>query len=563
MSLSQKSTDSRQATAVDDLAENYFAKFMDLNPLLATYLGVDISTDQMPDLTPEGLASLSDLRRETLTQLGDVESVDKIDRVTTAALRSSLEVEEDLREAGCDEALLRNVASPVQDVRDVFDLMPRTTTEDWEIIASRLGHVQDALEGYAASLRSAAQRGNVASQRQIEATSVQARHIGATSGYFEAMVEESQDVLPAPLLKQMQTQATRARTSYVEFADFLESDLAPMASAKDAVGQERYALHSRALLGSQIDLEDTYAWGQEELARIENEMDATAQRIRPGQSARQTIHDLTKDPNYLIHDRDEFVAWMQSTSDAALEALDGVYFDIPEPLRRIECLISTSGKGSITYTPPSENFARPGRMWWDLPVGVDSFSPWLEMTTVHHEGVPGHHLQAASAMYNRAELNRWRRFGSWVSGHGEGWAQYAERLMAELGFLDDDANYLGMLDNQSVRAARVVLDIGIHCEFEAPAEVGGGRWDFDKAWKFLSAHASRNEKSLQFEITRYLGWPGQAASYKVGERLWLDLRARAAAEQGSAFSLKQFHTDALKIGSVGLDVLRDALHDRN
>lgn len=147
----------------------------------------------------------------------------------------------------------------------------------------------------------------------------------------------------------------------------------------------------------------------------------------------------------------------------------------------------------------------------------------------------------------------------WVSGHGEGWALYAEWLMAELGYMDDPGNYLGLLDGQSLRAARVVLDIGIHCELPAPASVGGGSWTYDKAWDFLNRHANQGEGQLRFELDRYLGWPGQAPSYKVGERLWMQVRDELAARDGAAFDLKAFHRRALDVGSVGLDVLRGAL----
>jgi uncharacterized protein (DUF885 family) len=198
-------------------------------------------------------------------------------------------------------------------------------------------------------------------------------------------------------------------------------------------------------------------------------------------------------------------------------------------------------------------------MWWSVPKGVTEFATWRELSTVYHEGVPGHHLQIAQTAYLRDRLNRWRRLASWVSGHGEGWALYAERLMAELGYLDDPADYLGLLDSQSLRAARVVIDIGVHCGLPAPAEVDGGEWTYDKAWQLLTAHASKSEGTLRFELDRYLGWPGQAPAYKIGERQWLQLRADAEAAAGEAFDLREFHQRALNLGSVGLDVLRAAV----
>jgi uncharacterized protein (DUF885 family) len=250
---------------------------------------------------------------------------------------------------------------------------------------------------------------------------------------------------------------------------------------------------------------------------------------------------------------------MQGKADEAIANLADSQFDIPVPVRRIECMIAPTHTGGIYYTGPSEDFTRPGRMWCSVPKGVERFSTWRELTTVYHEGVPGHHLQIAQTMVRAETLNRWRRLLAWTSGHGEGWALYAERLMADLGYLDDPGTRLGMLDGQSLRAARVVLDIGIHCGFEAPPEVGGGEWDYDKAWAFLTAHAHEKEPFLRFELDRYLGWPGQAPSYKVGERLWMQLRDELRRREGPAFDLKAFHRKALDLGSVGLDVLRDAV----
>lgn len=198
-------------------------------------------------------------------------------------------------------------------------------------------------------------------------------------------------------------------------------------------------------------------------------------------------------------------------------------------------------------------------MWWSVPPGVEDFGTWREKTTVYHEGVPGHHLQIAQATYRSALLNRWRRLICWVSGHGEGWALYAERLMEQLGFLDDPGDRMGMLDAQRMRAARVVLDIGVHLGMPCPDEWGGGTWDADKAWPFLKANVNLAEPFVRFELDRYLGWPGQAPAYKVGQRLWEQARDEAAT--GSGFDLRDFHRRALDLGSVGLDVLREALAD--
>jgi uncharacterized protein (DUF885 family) len=215
---------------------------------------------------------------------------------------------------------------------------------------------------------------------------------------------------------------------------------------------------------------------------------------------------------------------MQALADRAISELNGTHFDIPEQVRRIECCLAPTSDGGIYYTGPSEDFTRPGRMWWAVPAGIDSFSTWQEVTTVYHEGVPGHHLQVAQTAVRADQLNRWRRMIAWCSGHGEGWALYSERLMEEMGYLDDPGERMGMLDSQAMRASRVVVDIGMHLELEIPADNTLG--DADGRARSTPASGSRRSwagsscgriaacrtRNLRFRLNRYLGWPGQAPS---------------------------------------------------
>jgi uncharacterized protein (DUF885 family) len=203
-------------------------------------------------------------------------------------------------------------------------------------------------------------------------------------------------------------------------------------------------------------------------------------------------------------------------------------------------------------------------MWWAVPDGITDFSTWREVTTVYHEGVPGHHLQVAQTAYRSELLNRWQRLMCWVSGHGEGWALYSERLMDDLGYLDDPADKLGMLDAQGFRAARVIVDIGMHLELEIPADNPfgfhpGETWTSQLGLEFMRQHCRMDDAFIKFEVNRYLGWPGQAPSYKVGERIWLQARDEAQARQGADFDLKAFHRAALDLGALGLDPMRQAL----
>ena len=246
---------------------------------------------------------------------------------------------------------------------------------------------------------------------------------------------------------------------------------------------------------------------------------------------------LDADPARRIHGAENFQAWMQDLADRTIADLADTHFDIPEPVRRIECCLAPTHDGGIYYTGPSEDFARPGRMWWSVPDGIDDFSTWREVTTVYHEGAPGHHLQVAQTAYRKEVLNRWQRTMCWVSGHGEGWALYSERLMEELGYLDEPGNKLGMLDAQGFRAARVVVDIGMHLELEIPVDNPfgfhpGETWTPELGLEFMRQHCRMADPFIKFEVNRYLGWPAQAPSYKVGERIWLQARDEVQAAQG-------------------------------
>lgn len=533
-----------------------------LSPMHATYLGVPGREDELDDLSPAGIAAHSDLRRATLAELTTATPADDVDRVTVAAMTDRLGLAEERHAAGLDEMSLNVLASPLQEVRDVFDLMPQDSDAHWRTFAVRMSRIPDALEGYRQSLLAARERGLVSPRRQIVACAKQSRDLTTDDGYFTTLLAGSKTAdgpLEGDVRAQLADAAKSASAAYGEMADWLERELLPHAPEADACGRERYALESRYFLGSAVDLEETYAWGQQEVASLAAQMTQIAEGLEPGASIQRGTEILDADPKYQLHGTDALKAWMQERADEAISNLKDVHFDIPEPAQRIECLIAPTQTGGIYYTGPSNDFSRPGRMWWSVPKGKTEFQTWNELTTVYHEGVPGHHLQIAQTVYRSGLLNKWRRLESFTSGHAEGWALYAERLMAELGYMDDPGNRMGWLGGQSLRAARVVIDIGVHCGFEAPEEVGGGAWDYDKAWTYLTRYGFMDEKSLRFELDRYLGWPGQAPSYKIGERLWLQLRDEVKRREGEAFDPKSFHRRALDIGGVGLDTLRTAV----
>ena len=470
-------------------------------------------------------------------------------QVTAAALRERLGVLIDLHDAGLDVGELNVIASPLQTMRDVFDLMPTDTEDDWAVFGRRLARIPERVSGYAEALRAAAASGHAPAARQVRRGIQQA---GQIANLFVDMVADDAPDDPA-LHAEIRRYGEHAANAYASLTTVLRDEIGPHARDVDGCGRDAYAVMSRMFLGASVDVDEAYDWGMGLLKSIVAEQDEIAERLYPGATAGEALRRLDSEERYLIHGTDALQQWMQELSDRVVDALADKHFDIAPELRNLECRIAPTQTGGIYYTGPSEDLSRPGRMWWSVPPGVHTFHTWQEMTTVFHEGVPGHHLQIGRAVVLGDELNRWRRLGCWVSGHGEGWALYAERLMAELGWLEDAGNRMGMLDAQRFRAARVVLDIGVHCGMTAP---DGGVWDAKRAWTFLQTHSAMAEENLRFELDRYLGWPGQAPSYAIGQRIWQQLRDDSLAR---GVSLKDFHSRALDLGGLPLDVLRSAL----
>jgi uncharacterized protein (DUF885 family) len=546
---------------INDIAEQYVVRATDLDPVMATSVGIAGHDDQLTDLSIAGFAARAELDRATVAELTAAEPETERERVARAAMLERLGLAVELYDADETTRELNVIASWIQGVRQVFDLMPTEGEEAQRNIGARMAAIPAVYANLQQTYAEAARHNRVAARRQvIECAKQCAQWSAPDNSFYRGLVDRTGAT--GALLAELTAAADAASAATAELGKFLETELLPLAPDRDAVGRDRYALASRSFLGAAIDLDEAYAWGWDEVMRLEAEMARVAGLVVPGGSVAEATAQLDADPARQITGAENLKSWMQDFADRTIAELHGTHFDIPEPARRIEAMIAPTSDGGIYYTGPSEDWTRPGRMWWTVPDGVEEFSTWKEITTIYHEGVPGHHLQVSQAVYEKESLNRWQRLLCWVSGHGEGWALYAERLMAELGYLADPGAMLGMLDSQLLRAARVVVDLGVHLELPIPSGTGwheGETWTAELAWEFLRSHVHMEDEMLRFELNRYLGWPGQAPSYKLGERIWLQAREDARQRKGASFILRDFHSQALALGALGLDPLREAL----
>jgi uncharacterized protein (DUF885 family) len=549
---------------VYEIADQYVLAYTALDPIAATEAGVAGHDHEITDFSPDAGDARAQLDRDTLVALERAPRRDDRDRIAADVMTERLQLAVALHETGENLRSLRIIGSPVQEIRSCFDLMAYDTEHDWEIAAQRLARVPESVASFESALREGMARGLLAAHRQAMGCAQQAATWGGedpgSKPFFASLVAGHTG--DPSLHAELERGAEAATGAYARLARFLREEYAPKADPRDPVGRERYPLFARAFNGIELDLDETYAWGWEELYRIEERMREVAARILPGEPVVAVADHLDHDASRTAEGVDEFRRWNQELIDQTIAELDGTHFDIALPLRRCEAMIAPpGGAAAMYYTGPSEDFSRPGRTWYPTQ-GRTTFPLWREVSTCYHEGVPGHHLQVAQVKYLSEQLSRYQRAFGFLSGHGEGWALYAERLMGELGYLDDPAYELGMLGAQAMRAVRVIVDIGMHLELTIPASERyhpGETWTGALALPFVIERSCEPEHFMRSEVDRYLGWPGQAISYKVGERVWLEARADAQRRHGADFDLKKFHSYALDLGGMGLGPLRDEL----
>jgi uncharacterized protein (DUF885 family) len=518
-----------------------------MSPMSCTYLGKDVDQDKLDDFSIAGMAKAATLTREVLKKLQALTPIDEIDRIAKTVMEERLSSSLALHDSQEEHVLWNVLTSPPSNIRSIFELMPKKSEKDFANIALRLIAVGTAHKQWIGTISEVAKSGKTTAQRQVRGVIEQLESY-ANGGYSQMCKNFDPDAqFPA-----IHSAAQVAEKSSAQTAAYLKNEYMAIANPSDAVGADRYAVWSRYFTGAKLDLRATYEWGMADLKAINERMWVLAEQIKPGaKSLREVADVLDHDPQYVIKGKENVIKFLQDFTDAAIKGMDGEFFEIDERIKICEARLAPEGSASAPYyNPPSEDLSRPGTTWIPM-LGKDEVSSWHLVSTWYHEAVPGHHLQVATVTIEKERLTRFQRTAAWISGYGEGWALYAERFMNELGAFDEPGIEMGYLSAQALRAARIVVDIGMHLGY---TDFDGNVWNAESSRKLLNEQALLDEAHSRSETDRYLGWPGQAISYKVGERVWMAAREDAKTRLGSAFNMKRFHTYALKIGPMGLDL---------
>jgi uncharacterized protein (DUF885 family) len=549
-------SETKHRSAIFQLANDIVERDAASDPLFATSSGIRGYDHLLPDFSPESASRDCESVAKSLHQLSKLSAKDDLDRVAAEVMHERLDSRLALLTSGESARVFSVLSSPLSEIRQAFELMP---TSDTDIVAARLSQVRPALDSWRLTLAELRAKGQLPPRRQIQGVVEQARTY-ATGTYrnFVSHIDpdaREENALVGP--------AQDADLACGELATWMSDNLRASATERDACGPDRYRAWVKHWTGAELDLNELYEWGYDDLQRISARMNEIAAQVAPNATSLvEAAETLDNDPARMIEGTDELLRRLVLFTQQTVEALDGVHFNIDERIRFCDARLAPEGGAAAPYyVAPSEDLSRPGTTWFPT-LGETRFSWWRHASTWYHEGVPGHHLQCATSVIEADRQSRYHRLEAWTSGYGEGWALYAERLMDELGFFSDPGDELGFLSGQALRAARVVVDIGMHLELRVPSDIGsfgilgdcaGKVWTAPMAVSVLEEIAIQGHEMAVSEVDRYLGLPGQAISYKVGERAWLRSRKEAHERLGEDFSLKEFHAFALALGPMGLD----------
>jgi uncharacterized protein (DUF885 family) len=321
-------------------------------------------------------------------------------------------------------------------------------------------------------------------------------------------------------------------------------------------GRELYEVALREGTTTDMSADEVHQLGLDQAKELSARMEVIfrAQGMKSGSLA-ERAQALAKDPKYLYPNTDEGRAQILDYCNGLIRQLQShlpQYFRVmpktPVEIRRVPAYTEAGAPGGYYQTPALDG-SRPGAFYINLR-DTSEWSRWKLPTLVYHESEPGHHFQLALVIEMK-DLPLIRKGGGF-SANTEGWALYAETLVDEMGMYDSDPlGRLGMLQSSLFRAARCVVDTGMHAK----------GWSREKAIDYIVDTTGDNRSSMTTEIERYCTWPGQATSYKVGQMRWLKLRADARAQLGSKFDIRDFHDAGLSAAPMPLSVLEGVIHD--
>lgn len=547
------------ARAVTELADRYVEAYFDAFPDAATRTGVAAADHhRLPDISPQARSTWEALQDSILAGLEAVDADalprDRAEAVTHGFLRETLRNARDFRVCRTE---LWNV-SPTwtgwpSRMGGLANIQPVGTPERHQAAIRRFGELPRYLDQEVENLRIglregySAPRGNVrAVIRQVEALLDQPLE----ESPFVQMAPEGADDFRARLAT---LERREIRPAIARYRDFLRDEYLPSAREEVGVsanpaGEACYRAAIRQHATVEVDPEEVHRIGAEQMETIREEMREIARRSFGTEDVDSLLDALRSEPRYQVSSREEMLRIAREASARAREALPDWFGRTPRAELVVEPVPAYAEEGApfAYYNAPAEDGSRPGIYYINLRGAEARPRAGVEATSFH-EADPGHHTQIALAQ-EREELHPVSRY-IFLSGFGEGWALYAERLADEMDLYSTDVDRMGLLSNEALRAARLVVDAGMHA-------LG---WSRQRAIDYMLANTAEDVSTVTAEVDRYIAVPGQATAYMLGSLEILRLREVARDRLGERFDIRAFHDRVLEDGAIPLMMLREKM----
>ena len=548
--------------ALNDLLAERWEYSLRTSPIYASILGDKRWNDKLDDFSQK---AIDDDLEQSRKYLARFEAIDTAGFPEQEALNKTLMVR-DLRMA-LDGARFKSWEMPVTqfggvhiDLPQLVSVLSFESVKDYDDYISRLKQVPRAFEENVIQMRKGMAEGLMPPRILLEKVVTQADGLATKAPDatpFAQPFAKFPDSISAADQKRLREQGlTAIRESvlpaYVKFTSFVRDEYAPKGRTDPGVwslpdGTERYAFRVKESTTTNLSPGEIHQIGLDQVKDIESRMVQIANQLGY-KDLKSFSASLATNPKVHVHSRKEILDLYQKYIDQMYVKLPSMFGRLPKARLQVLPIEEFREKeASTSYVQGTQDGSRPGH----IMVNTSNFEKGTTLdfeTTAYHEGVPGHHLQIAIAQ-ELPQLPPFRQ-NEYYTAYVEGWALYSERLGKEVGFFQDPYSYYGHLQDDMLRAIRLVVDTGFHYK----------HWTRQQVVDFFHDHSAIDEAEVQSETDRYMAWPAQALGYKIGQLEILKLRQYAKDQLGDKFRLSDFHDEVLGAGALPLDVLSARIH---